>query len=394
MPVLASIRARWEKERPLEGVKIAACLHVTSETANLMRTLRAGGAQVALCASNPLSTQHDVAAALNEVYGVPTFAIRGEDDDTYYRHLEQVLSLEPHIIMDDGGDLTHLVHTSHSHLIPRMKGGTEETTTGVIRLKAMAKDGALKLPMIAVNDAQTKHMFDNRYGTGQSTIDGIMRATNTLLAGTTFVVVGYGWCGRGIAARAAGMGARVIVCEQDPLRALEATMDGYRVMPMAEAAPEGDFFVTATGGRHVIAGHHFPLMKDGAVLANAGHFDVEIDLDALASLAVEVRDVRPNVQEYRMADGRRLRLLAEGRWVNVGAAEGHPPQVMDVSFANQALSVHWLVEQPERPAPQVLPVPAHIDRDVARLKLETMGVKIDRLTEDQVRYLESYHLGT
>lgn len=394
MPVLSAIRRRWERERPLAGVRIAACLHVTAETANLMRTLQAGGAEVALCASNPLSTQDDVAAALNEVYGVTTYAIRGESEDVYYRHLEQVVAIEPMLAIDDGGDLTHLLHTRHAGLLANMKGGMEETTTGVIRLKAMEKAGALKLPMVAVNDARTKHMFDNRYGTGQSTIDGIMRATNSLIAGSTFVVAGYGWCGRGIAARARGMGADVVVVEVDPLRALEAVMDGYRVMPMAEAAAIGDFFVTATGNWRVVAREHMTRMKDGAILANSGHFDVEIDLEGLAEMAIDSRVVRPYVREYRLADGRRLRVLAEGRLVNLGAAEGHPPQVMDMSFANQALCAAWFMEQSAPLAPGVLPVPESIDREVARLKLESLGVKIDRMSEEQARYAASYHLGT
>lgn len=394
MSVLGRIRAHWEKERPLEGVRIAACLHVTTETANLMRTLQAGGAEVALCASNPLSTQDDVAAALNEVYGVATYAIRGEDEDTYYRHLEQVLAIEPHVTMDDGCDLTNLLHTKFAHLLDGMKGGTEETTTGVIRLKAMERDGVLRLPVVAVNDALSKHMFDNRYGTGQSTIDGIMRATNSLIAGTVFVVVGYGWCGRGVATRARGMGANVIVVEVDPLKALEAVMDGYRVMPLAEAAALGDLFVTATGNWHAIAREHFAVMKDGAILANAGHFDVEIDLDGLAAMSVSSEEVRPNVREYRLADGRRIRLLADGRLVNLGAAEGHPPQVMDMSFANQALAAEWLVKQERRPEPRVIPVPEEIDREVARLKLTSLGVRIDTMTAEQERYVRSYHLGT
>lgn len=394
MPVLADIRAEWEKTKPLAGVRIAACMHVTTETANLMRTLKTGGAEVALAASNPLSTQDDVAAALNEEYGIPTFAIRGEDNETYYRHIRAVLDTKPHITMDDGADLVTTLYRERKDLLAGVIGGTEETTTGVIRLRAMAEDGKLPFPVVAVNDARTKHMFDNRYGTGQSTIDGILRATNYMLAGSTFVVAGFGWCGRGIAARARGMGADVIVVEVDPLRALEAVMEGYRVMPMRDAAKEGHIFVTATGNRGVINGDHFALMKDGATLANAGHFDVEIDIPALAAMAKERREARPNVQEFVLEDGRRIRLLAEGRLVNLGAAEGHPAQVMDMSFANQALSALWLLENKGKLERQVYSVPEDIDAEVARRKLDSMGVRLERLTPAQEEYLSTWRLGT
>lgn len=394
MPVLASIRERWTKEQPLKGLRVAACLHVTTETANLMRTLAAGGAQVSLCASNPLSTQDDVAAALNEVYGLPAFAIRGEDTDTYYRHLHQVLDTKPHVTMDDGADLVNTVLSKRAELIPNILGSTEETTTGVIRLKAMEAHGKLPFPVIAVNDALTKHMFDNRYGTGQSTIDGIIRATNMLLAGTTFVVVGYGWCGRGLAMRAKGMGARVVIVEVDPLKALEAVMDGYLVMPMCEAAKIGDVFVTVTGNKHVIDVRHFALMKDGAVIANSGHFDVELNVQGLQAMAQTKREVRREVEEFILSDGRRIRLLSQGRLVNLAAAEGHPAQVMDMSFANQALSVHYVYTHPGRLQPKVYPVPAEIDQEVARLKLQAMGIEIEVLTEEQKAYLASYDLGT
>ncbi|REJ36286.1 MAG: adenosylhomocysteinase, partial [Bacillota bacterium] len=394
MPVLKGIRGEWEKTPPLAGVRIAACLHVTTETANLMRTLKAGGAEVALCASNPLSTQDDVAAALNEVYGIPTFAIRGEDEETYYGHIRSVLATGPQVTMDDGADLVTTLHGERQDLLPQIIGGTEETTTGVIRLKAMERDGYLRFPVVAVNEARTKHMFDNRYGTGQSTIDGILRATNALIAGSTFVVVGYGWCGRGVAARARGMGADVIVVEVDPLRALEAVMDGYRVMPMEKAAPQGHFFVTVTGNRDAIREEHFRVMRDGAIVANAGHFDVEINIPALAAMARERRQVRPNVEEFVLADGRRIRLLAEGRLVNLGAAEGHPAQVMDMSFANQALSVAWLVQQAGKLERRVYPVPEDIDREVARRKLASMGIELEELTPAQREYLNSWQFGT
>lgn len=394
MPVLASIRQRWESEKPLQGLRIGACLHVTTETANLMRTLAAGGAQVALCASNPLSTKDDVAAALNEVYGIATFAMRGEDTDTYYRHISQVLDTKPQITMDDGADLVNTILSKRQELIPGILGSTEETTTGVIRLKAMEAHGKLPFPVIAVNDALTKHMFDNRYGTGQSTIDGIVRATNILLAGTTFVVVGYGWCGRGLAMRARGMGANVIIVEVDPLKAIEAVMDGYRVMPMSDAAKEGDIFVTVTGNKHVIDVHHFALMKDGAVVANSGHFDVEINVKGLAAIAKEKREVRAEVEEFTLNDGRRLRLLSQGRLVNLAAAEGHPAQVMDMSFANQALSAQHIFTNPGKLAAKVYAVPQEIDQEVARLKLNAMGIRIETLTPEQQEYLASYDLGT
>jgi len=394
MPVLRQIREDWARERPLEGLRIAACLHVTTETANLMRALKAGGAEVALCASNPLSTQDDTAAALNEIYGIPTYAVRGEDSETYYRHIHSVLDIEPHVTMDDGADLVNTLHGQRAALVSKIIGGTEETTTGVIRLKAMEEKGVLKFPVVAVNDALTKHMFDNRYGTGQSTLDGIMRATNILIAGSVFVVAGYGWCGRGVASRARGMGARVIVVEPDPLRALEAVMDGYEVTTMDKAAALGDVFVTVTGNRDVIDARHFERMKDGAILANSGHFDVEINLKALRSLAKDRREVRSGVDEYVLPSGKRIRLLAEGRLVNLGAAEGHPAQVMDMSFANQALSAHWLwVERPELEA-RVYKVPEAIDREIARRKLEAMGIEIERLTEEQKEYLASFDHGT
>lgn len=395
MPVLRQIRERWAAERPLAGVRISACLHVTTETANLVRTLAAGGAEVRLCASNPLSTQDDVVAALNGVYGIQTFARRGVSSEEYYRHIHQALDHGPAITMDDGADLVTTLHTRRQELLGSVRGGTEETTTGVIRLRAMARDGVLRYPIVAVNDARTKFMFDNRYGTGQSTIDGILRATNVLLAGSTVVVAGYGWCGRGIAMRARGMGARVIVTEVDPLRALEAVMDGFACMPMLEAAPLGDVFVTATGNTSVIRQEHFLRMKDGAILANAGHFNVEVDVEGLAALARTRRQVRPHVEEFELPGGKRIRLIGEGRLVNLAAAEGHPAQVMDMSFANQALAVEWLVrEAPGTLAAQVYAVPEDIDREVARLKLDAMGVAIDTLTEQQRRYLAGWEEGT
>ena len=393
MPVLALIRERMEKEHPLVGVRIGACLHVTTETANLMLTLQAGGADVALCASNPLSTQDDVAAALCEA-GVPTQAIKGEDNETYFRHIEAVLDHRPQITMDDGCDMVSLLHKDRRDQVPEVMGGTEETTTGVIRLRAMAADGALRYPIVSVNDANTKHLFDNRFGTGQSTIDAIMRATNLLLAGRTVVVCGYGMCGRGVALRARGMGAQVVVTEVDPLPALEAAMEGYRVMPLRDAARIGDVFVTVTGDKAVIRREHMELMKDGAIMANSGHFDVEIDKPALASLAVGTRRIREFVDEYRLSDGRRLHLLGEGRLVNLAAAEGHPAAVMDMSFANQALSVEWLVRQHAELGPQVYPVPEDIDQEVARLKLQAMDMAIDELTPEQKEYLRSWEQGT
>jgi adenosylhomocysteinase len=394
MRVLGQIRERFEKEKPLAGMRIGACLHVTTETANLIRTLIAGGAEVALCASNPLSTQDDAAAALCEDDRIDVFAIKGEDNETYYRHINQVLDFHPHITMDDGCDLVTALHKERPGQLGELIGGTEETTTGVIRLRAMARDGVLAYPIVAVNDADTKHLFDNRYGTGQSTIDGIIRATNRLLAGRTVVVCGYGQCGRGVASRAHGLGARVVVTEIDPLRALEAVMEGYEAMPARDAARVGDIFVTVTGDISVLGREHFELMKDGAVLANSGHFDSEIDKTALAAMATEVRRIREFVDEYRMPDGRRLNLLGEGRLVNLAAAEGHPAAVMDMSFANQALSVEWIVQHAGELGPEVHPVPDDIDRDVARLKLAAMGVEIDRLTEEQAEYLRSWEHGT
>ncbi|HIC94456.1 MAG TPA: adenosylhomocysteinase [Anaerolineae bacterium] len=394
MPVLRLIRERFEKERPLEGLRLAGCLHITSETANLARTLVAGGAELVLCASNPLSTQDEVAAWLVAELGVPVFARRGEDRETYYRHIQAALDHRPHITLDDGADLVSTLHRERTELIEGVIGGTEETTTGVIRLRAMAAEGALRYPIIAVNDAHTKYLFDNRYGTGQSTLDGIVRATNVLLAGKTFVVAGYGWCARGIAMRARGMGANVVVTEVDPLRALEAVMDGFRVMPMLEAARIGDIFVTSTGDINVIDRQHFEVMKDGAILANSGHFNVEINIAALEEMAAEKRRVRENVEEYLLPDGRRLNLLGEGRLVNLACAEGHPSAVMDMSFANQALSVEYLAKHGGELEKRVYPVPEELDREIARLKLRAMGVEIDRLTPEQERYLRSWQAGT
>jgi len=394
MPVLKSIREDWMQEKPLAGLRIAACLHVTTETANLVRTLAEGGAEVRLCASNPLSTQDDVVAALNEEYGIATFAKRGEGKESYYNNIRETLAVNPHITMDDGADLVSVLHTERQELLEEIIGGTEETTTGVIRLKAMAAEGELKYPIVAVNDALTKHMFDNRYGTGQSTMDGVLRATNRLIAGSIFVVGGYGWCGRGIAMRARGLGARVIVTEIDPLRALEAVMDGFEVTTMAEAARVGDIFVTSTGNINVIDAHHFKAMKDGAIMANSGHFNVEINTEALAEMALDQRAVRENVVEYRMPDGRALCLLAEGRLVNLAAAEGHPASVMDMSFANQALGVQYLKDKSSEMKIGVYPVPEDIDAEVARLKLASMDIDIDVLTEEQDRYLNSWQLGT
>ncbi len=394
MPVLRLIRDRFEKEKPLADVRIGACLHVTTETANLMRTLKAGGAEVALCASNPLSTQDDVAAALVKYDDIPVFAIKGEDRDTYYQHIEGVLATSPTITMDDGADLISTIHSSHRELLNQIIGGTEETTTGVIRLRSMAEDGVLGYPIIAVNDAMTKHLFDNRYGTGQSTIDGILRATNRLIAGSTFVVCGYGWCGRGVAMRAKGMGANVVITEVDPLRALEAVMDGFRVMPMYEAAKIGDFFVTVTGDINVIRREHFMVMKDGAILANSGHFDVEIEKKALGEMAKRVRRIREYVDEYTLEDGRRIYLLGEGRLINLAAAEGHPSAVMDMSFANQALAAEYLVKEGKRLEKQVYTVPEELDKEVARLKLKAMGIEIDTLTPEQKKYLSSWEIGT
>ncbi len=394
MPVLKKIEEKFRKEKPLKGIKIAACLHVTSETANLMITLKAGGAEVVLTASNPLSTQDDVAAALVKYYKLPVFAIRGEDSKTYYSHILSALEIKPHITMDDGADLITTLHTKRKDLVKYVLGGTEETTTGVIRLKAMAEKGVLKYPLIAVNDAYTKYLFDNRYGTGQSTIDGILRATNILLAGKKFVVAGYGWCGRGIAMRARGMGANVIVTEVDPLRALEAVMDGFSVMPMKEAAKIGDIFVTATGDKNIITEKEFKLMKDGAILANAGHFDVEINVKQLENLAIKKLKIKESVVKYLMKDGRNLYLIAEGRLVNLGAAEGHPSMVMDMSFANQALSVEYIVKNYKKLENKVYKVPDEIDRMIAKMKLKSMGIKIDRLTKEQKEYLKSWMEGT
>ena len=394
MGVLALVRERFEKERPLEGIRIGACMHVTTETANLVDALKAGGAEVALCASNPLSTQDDVAAAICDQSGIDVYAIKGEDNETYYRHINAVLDHRPNVTMDDGADLVSLLHRERQDQLQEVIGGTEETTTGIIRLRAMANDGALKYPIVSVNDADTKHLFDNRFGTGQSTIDAIMRATNLLLAGRTVVVCGYGMCGRGVASRARGMGAKVVVTEVDPIRALEAAMEGYGVMPLRDAARIGDVFVTVTGDRGVIGREHLELMRDGAVMANAGHFDVEIDKAALEGLASGKRRIREFVDEYRLADGRRLHLLAEGRLVNLAAAEGHPAAVMDMSFANQALSVEWVVKNRGLLSPGVYPVPAEIDGEVATLKLRAMRIEIDELTAEQQEYLRSWQQGT
>jgi adenosylhomocysteinase len=395
MRVLAQIRERFEKEKPLDGLRIAACLHVTTETANLMETLKAGGADVALCASNPLSTQDDVAAALADGGDIEVFAIKGEDNDTYYRHINAVLDRRPQITMDDGADLVSLLHKERAGQIEDVLGGTEETTTGVIRLRAMAAAGALRYPIVSVNDANTKHLFDNRFGTGQSTMDAIMRSTNLLLAGRTVVVAGYGMCGRGVASRARGLGAKVVVTEVDPLPALEAAMEGYTVMPLRDAARIGEIFVTVTGDKGVIRREHMELMKDGAVLANSGHFDVEIDKGALDALAEgRKRRIREFVDEYRLADGRRIHLLGEGRLVNLAAAEGHPAAVMDMSFANQALSVEWVVGRRGQLEAGVHPVPPEIDAEVARLKLRAMDVDIDQLTAEQEEYLRSWEQGT
>jgi adenosylhomocysteinase len=394
MPVLRLIRERFAKERPLKGMRIAACLHVTTETANLMSTLHDGGAEVVLTASNPLSTQDDVAAALVTRYEIPVFAIKGEDNITYYKHINAALDHRPHMTMDDGADLVSTLHKDRREMLDDVIGGTEETTTGVIRLRAMAADGALSFPVVAVNDAMTKHLFDNRYGTGQSTIDGIVRATNILLAGKNFVVAGYGWCGRGLAMRARGMGANVIVTEVDPLPALEAVMDGFRVMPMAEAARIGDIFVTLTGDINVIDKHHFELMKDGAIVANSGHFNVEINIPALEEMAQEKRLVRPYVEQYILKDNRNINILGEGRLINLAAAEGHPASVMDMSFANQALSLEHMVKNAAVLDNKVYSVPEEIDRDIARLKLDAMEVGIDTLTEEQIAYLNSWEEGT
>jgi len=394
MPVLRMIEERFSREKPLQGIRVSACLHVTSETANLMRALQAGGAEIRLCASNPLSTQDDVAASLVKDFGIPVFAIKGEDTDTYYRHINAALDIRPTLTMDDGADTVGVIHSQRMDLAPNVIAGTEETTTGVIRLKSMEKAGVLKYPIIAVNDADTKHFFDNRYGTGQSTVDGILRATNLLLAGARFVVCGYGWCGRGVAMRARGAGANVMVVETDPLKGLEAVMDGYTVLPMLEAARLGEIFVTVTGNIHIIRREHFEVMRDGAVLCNSGHFNVEIDIPALESLAKDHSPVRDLVEEYRLRDGRRIYLLGEGRLINLAAAEGHPASVMDMSFANQALASEYAVEHRGTLEKKVYRVPHAIDAEIARLKLRSMGVTVDTLTEEQRKYLESWEMGT
>lgn len=394
MPVLRQICERFKKERPLDGIRISACLHVTTETANLMYTLHEGGADVLLTASNPLSTQDDVAASLVTHFEIPVYAIKGEDNVTYYKHINAALDHEPNFTMDDGADLVSTLHTDRREIMDSVVGGTEETTTGVIRLRAMAADGALNYPIIAVNDALTKHLFDNRYGTGQSTVDGIIRATNILLAGKTVVVAGYGWCGRGFAMRVRGMGANVIVTEVDPLPALEAMMDGFRVMPMNEAAPIGDIFVTLTGDLNVIDGHHFEMMKDGAIVGNSGHFNVEINIPALKEMARNSRQVRPYVEQFELPDGRRINLLGDGRLINLAAAEGHPASVMDMSFANQALSLEYMLKNVDTMQRKVYAVPEEIDLRIARLKLEAMQVEIDVLTPEQIAYLNSWQEGT
>ena len=395
MPVLAQIRERFEKKKPFQGVRISACMHVTTETANLMITLKAGGADIALCASNPLSTQDDTAAALVHEYGISVFARHGVDRDGYYGHINAALDIEPHQVFDDGCDLVNTLHTTRKELLPNITGGCEETTTGVIRLRQMAKDGALTFPMVAVNDTDTKHMFDNRYGTGQSTLDAIFRATNTLLAGKVFVVAGFGYCGKGVAERARGLGADVVVTEIDPTKALDAMMQGYRVMPMHEAAKVGDIFITVTGNRDVLRAEHFSLMKDGAILANSGHFDIEIDVAWLEKYATTKNSkIRHQTDEYVLADGRRVLLIAEGRLVNLGAAEGHPAVVMDMSFSDQALTAEWLVASAKDLAPGVHNVPESIDKEVAALKLKSLGAEIDTLTSEQVEYLNSWEHGS
>ncbi len=394
MPVLEIIRQRFLKEKPLKGVRLGACLHITTETANLLIALKAGGAQVMACASNPLSTQDDVAASLVRDHKIPVFAIKGEDNKTYYRHINAVLDRKPHITMDDGADLVSTIMAQRKKLIPNILGGTEETTTGVIRLKSMEAQGVLAYPIVAVNDALTKHLFDNRYGTGQSTIDGIIRATNRLLAGRNVVVCGYGWCGKGVAQRAAGMGAKVIITEVDHLKALEAVMDGYRVMPIAQAASLGDVFVTLTGDINVIRYEHFKLMQDGAIVSNSGHFNVELQLEVLRRKAKKSRRIREFVQEYTLPNNRRINILAEGRLINLSAAEGHPASVMDMSFANQALAAEYMVKNAGKMSRQVYPVPTEIDQSIAKLKLRAMGVFIDSLTKEQKAYLKSWELGT
>ncbi|MCZ6614556.1 MAG: adenosylhomocysteinase [Chloroflexi bacterium] len=394
MPVIRLIRERFAKERPLAGMRVAACLHVTTETANLALAIKDGGADIVLCASNPLSTQDDVAAALVAEYGIPTFAIKGEDNETYYRHIHAALDSRPQVTLDDGADLVSTIHKERQDLIGDILGGTEETTTGIVRLQAMAREGKLRYPIVAVNDADTKHLFDNRYGTGQSTLDGIIRATNVLLAGKRMVVAGYGWCGRGIAMRAKGMGAHVIVTEVDPLPSLEAIMDGFEVMTMAQAAAEGDIFVTVTGGLSAIDEQHLREMKDGAIVSNSGHFNVEINIPALEKMAVSKRTVRQYVEEYTLKDNRRIYLLGEGRLINLAAAEGHPSSVMDMSFANQALSLEYLAKEGRSLAPDVHPVPKQLDQEIARLKLDSLGVTIDKLTPEQEKYLATWESGT
>ena len=394
MPVLNRIEKRFKKEKPLKGLRIAACLHVTTETASLMKTLKAGGAKVSLCASNPLSTQDDVAASLVKNDKIPVFAIKGENHKTYYSHINAILDTRPQVTMDDGADLVSVLHTKRTKIIAGILGGTEETTTGIIRLRSMAADGVLQYPIIAVNDAQTKHFFDNRYGTGQSTIDGMIRATNRLVAGSHFVVCGYGWCGRGLAMRARGMGANVIVTEVDPLPALEAVMDGFTVLPIRKAARIGDFFCTLTGDVNVIRKEHFQIMKDGAIVANSGHFNVELDLDGLKKIAKKRRIIRPFVEEFVLKDGRRINILADGRLINLAAAEGHPSSVMDMSFANQALSIEYMIKLKKPLEKDVYPVPEKIDKMIAKEKLAAMGVQIDRLTPEQKQYLASWQLGT
>ncbi len=394
MPVLLAIRRRFYHEKPMKEIKISACLHVTTETASLVRTLKKGGAEVSLCASNPLSTQDDVAASLVKDFGISVFAIRGEDKDTYYEHIEKVLNCGPNITMDDGADLVSTIHSQKKELIENIIAGTEETTTGVIRLRSMEKDKALSYPIIAVNDAQTKYLFDNRYGTGQSTIDGLLRATNILVAGKKFVVCGYGWCARGLAMRASGMGAQVIITEVDPMKALEAVMDGYQVMPIKEAAKIGDIFITLTGDINVISTKEFSFMKDGVILANSGHFNVEVNIKALENLAINKKKVREYVEEYTLENGNKINLLAEGRLLNLSAAEGHPASVMDMSFANQALSAEYLVKEGKGLNNKVYSVPGAIDKEIARLKLESMEIKIDKLTREQKKYLSSWKIGT
>ena len=394
MPVLAQIQDRFKKEKPLKGIRIAACLHITTETVNLAITLKAGGAELALCASNPLSTQDDAAACLVKAHRISVFAIKGEDTKTYYRHIESVLDVAPHITMDDGADLVSTIHKSRTELIDNIVGGTEETTTGVIRLRSMAERGVLRYPIIAVNDAQTKHLFDNRYGTGQSTVDGVIRATNRLIAGTNFVICGYGWCGKGVALRTRGMGANVIVTEVDPLRALEAVMDGLRVLSMDQAAKIGDFFCTVTGNTGVIRKEHFIKMKDGAIICNAGHFNVEIDLKGLRGISRGRRKLREYVEEYTLSNGRRINVLAEGRLVNLSSAEGHPSSVMDMSFANQALCVEYIVKNAKKMDNKVYDVPEKVDKTVAKMKLRALGIKIDQLTQEQRNYLHSWEMGT